>query len=99
TSFSRDWSSDVCSSDLRIHAWPWPCHWPSDDCGLNERPVSLVLVIELQRCLQRRPVLEGADDRQVQVVVAQDAVRHALHVLDGEIGRASCRERDLVTAV
>src|SRR5699024_11249790 len=35
TRSKRDWSSDVCSSDLP--RWPWPKRWPASAAGTRRR--------------------------------------------------------------
>src|SRR5690606_39807728 len=92
TRFSRDWSSDVCSSDL-------------EDPDLFQRgrpvgrdradaPVQLVAEADRLRALEQ---LDAVEDAAAHVPgplkgvgsVARDEDR----VLVGQIGRASCRER------
>src|SRR5690606_39393065 len=89
TRFSRDWSSDVCSSDLRtlryvaaredldtLELWKLPSN-PQRRIAEEIEP-GQVLMIEA-RCDQRAGTMGG-------MLVARMAVR-------GEIGRASCRQR------
>src|SRR5690606_39706405 len=93
-SFSRDWSSDVCSSDLG---------------GNDEREQTLnQLLVEMDgfeanegiiliAATNRPDVLDpallrpGRFDRQV--VVPNPDVAGREHILKVQIGRASCRER------
>src|SRR5207302_3896732 len=86
TRFSRDWSSDVCSSDLYN-----PGHQRADRIrGLRPllHPVVHALLIDVD---------EGR--LRARIVVAEDldeaAVARGARIGDddAEIGRASCRER------
>src|SRR5690606_39725799 len=90
TGFSRDWSSDVCSSDLDLAP-----------LALAQQRLLMRLVAQ-RRALAARPLpdADGAfaqiDDDAAPVLghAAHDGVEAAVrteHV--GEIGRASCRER------
>src|SRR5690606_40993387 len=88
TRFSRDWSSDVCSSDLLLH----------DDGALH----ASILGDLTDRCFQR--LADDVDTRlDVAVVVGQlgnslggHQQRRATARNDAflKIGRASCRERE-----
>src|SRR5690606_39959456 len=78
TRFSRDWSSDVCSSDLReLFAFY--------DALADERHVGLSLsgegIVDGDRLMMRRALSN----------LLSNAMRHTPP--GGEIGRASCRER------
>src|SRR5206468_5541595 len=91
----RDWSSDVCSSDLDRFAF--------DEVG--EMP--LALQAKLLRALQEKeivPLGEGkpisvdvrivaATNRDLEEMVEQHRFREDLLYRLDEIGRASCRER------
>src|SRR5207302_6903748 len=97
TRFSRDWSSDVCSSDLwnacgdlfatfaaqAFHVGPW---------GSGAR---MKLVVNLVLGLNRAVLAEGlALARSCGLDPAA-----ALEILRAEIGRASCRERAQIAGV
>src|SRR5690606_39862709 len=93
TRFSRDWSSDVCSSDL--------------EAALQRLPAAdLDLVRRLG--LERRRTRHDADRAERRVLSEQRALRTSQHfdaleidvvrprltrVEERQIGRASCRER------
>src|SRR5690606_40994219 len=86
TRFSRDWSSDVCSSDLQIR----------DESIHLLRPI---LLSRVAFTLVKNKTFDNADFlgffRQVQhpVVTAGATVGCAADGAKGKIGRASCRER------
>src|SRR5690606_39848214 len=80
TIFSRDWSSDVCSSDLALRT----------ACEMAEGPYAIASIPLLAEGGGRAayPWL-----RRILVVDVPEAVQLARLLLrDGEIGRASCRE-------
>src|SRR5207302_8298975 len=85
TRFSRDWSSDVCSSDLRPAGGPAGGHRPRGEATPvrpRRRPG------EAQRALGRAGVRgRGIGVKKSGRKKAQNAQKEA------EIGRASCRER------
>src|SRR5690606_39990769 len=95
TRFSRDWSSDVCSSDL---------------AGRRER-TEIVGVLALGPAMTadpRKRLLGGRladEDVGERLVVAQDDVERRPVPLDHvaleqqQIGRASCRERGSITGM
>src|SRR3546814_10070432 len=90
-----DWSSDVCSSDLRprrllpVPSWPFPCLVPGNATRKRRAPEA------------------GSADQAADEVMQADAPRRLqpfrvedrLHLSEAgvrilvEIGRASCRER------
>src|SRR5690606_41203566 len=83
TSFSRDWSSDVCSSDLEVSTPPPPLlgadHTAgAEEAGLRDRGGS-------RSTAGVRSVGTSALDHTREPFPAS--------VSDGKIGRASCRER------
>src|SRR5690606_40673204 len=86
TRFSRDWSSDVCSSDLRLP------RSPRMDGAIVKEADGTLRVLEARYVRKGQPVAVGyAEDGSEGILV--DAVG-----LDGgeggsEIGRASCRGR------
>src|SRR5690606_40453783 len=99
TGFSRDWSSDVCSSDLeRLVVFLGDLnHLPTllgrDAHGLFDEDVGTVLHgIDADG---RMVLVAGEDDDGVWFFVLQH-----LHVVGiPKIGRASCRERGWIAGV
>src|SRR5207249_7320338 len=77
TRSKRDWSSDVCSSDLLTPAWPW----------LHDYLTGTAARVELLRLIQ--PTLFVS----LVLVGAGFALGIWMYRKAGEIGRASCRER------
>src|SRR5690606_40579191 len=88
TSFSRDWSSDVCSSDLSY--LPWQTENDAQENFNVRAHIGQMLMWKL------------ALDREVRVknLVTNVASWHADNVVDLtaqstlKIGRAACRERE-----
>src|SRR5690606_39788209 len=93
TRFSRDWSSDVCSSDLHAH------HCAADDIGgrpLDRRVDGRTLMEAALGHVLRVDQLEmaaAAEDGAHIAVAARFSLGRFHVVTDAEIGRASCRER------
>src|SRR5690606_40967611 len=89
TRFSRDWSSDVCSSDLFCtEADGLIFDWSKTmiDAGARD------LLIELARGAQveaRREAMFSGE--KINETEGRAVLHTALRNLDGEIGRASCR--------
>src|SRR5437879_7304426 len=89
TRYIGDWSSDVCSSDLRSGPRPVP-----RQAGTRMTPVTaprppVAVVVSFVDCINRGDV-DG-----LAALMTED---HELRVFDeaplsGQIGRASCRER------
>src|SRR5690606_39748167 len=88
TSFSRDWSSDVCSSDLRRRARPEPASLDGVEAPRDLR--GNVLIIGFGRVGQiasQSPLARGAE---LSIIDNDpDVIRNAARY---EIGRESCRE-------
>src|SRR3712207_7201818 len=85
TRYWRDWSSDVCSSDLDVGD-------DHDHTGGDEPP-------EPQRA-RRGNVDEDADEREdVRVYPERDAGVDDHPQREHKIGRASCRERGEISVV
>src|SRR5207253_8610229 len=85
TRWPRDWSSDVCSSDLVDNGEP---AWPPTSAAT---PCSLML---LRREYEvNRPASEDVRARPAQVI--EDCLVGTAGFFQGvsQIGRASCRER------
>src|SRR5690606_39406888 len=91
TRFSRDWSSDVCSSDLdpiggvefrilRIEAAPYPEF--SEE--MTYRTISPIC-ISFRSLMDKQPKYLHPDDGRYRDLMIANLVR--------KIGRASCRER------
>src|SRR5690606_40055705 len=80
TRFSRDWSSDVCSSDLF-------------DPQFGARPLKRLIQKQIINQLSKK-LLEGSIDKSKPVLVdVFDGVVVFRNEMITEIGRASCRER------
>src|SRR5439155_8624725 len=93
-SWPRDWSSDVCSSDL-VDLYSWQAPLPTRLEFFGDQIESLrEFDIDSQtsvRDLRFADILLGAADDQgatVRDYIARDHLKIAI-----EIGRASCRER------
>src|SRR3546814_7311038 len=88
-----DWSSDVCSSDLGIQARH------SEDSASPGGSTRLLLLAEEEphpaRHLLRRSRAThlGRPPADERAGAPEYRARHRPHPVDGEIGRASCRER------
>src|SRR5690606_40515562 len=105
TSFSRDWSSDVCSSDLgttlpvthdqRGRRYPSPTQ---HDRGLDQQLLPLAVVVQVADVAEGEPVAqtESADELGRALprleAVAVDAVRHDVHAT-----RPHATRNDLLT--
>src|SRR5207249_6251196 len=83
TRSKRDWSSDVCSSDLGVHAVDEGAAGGVKSAG-GGRDGQFSHCVQLQRCRG----LESVGD-----LIASVARRRAGNPTRAEIGRASCRER------
>src|SRR5690606_40224881 len=84
TSFSRDWSSDVCSSDLILLG---PTVTVSDPTPLNEEQTAFRVHAEAVV----RTVSTAEQQQELIDQVTGKSIEEAEEAL--EIGRASCRER------
>src|SRR5690606_40354710 len=91
TRFSRDWSSDVCSSDLRL---------VREVVQFGGIVLQVVKLVRWTRCrevglhktlIERTGLIRGDDLRPAWLADAVD--RRDLSMRGAEIGRASCRER------
>src|SRR5690606_39581213 len=91
TSFSRDWSSDVCSSDLDPLEDAEPGLSSQDRRAIeNLPPRSALLIVRKGPNLGARFLLDS------ETTIAG---RHPKSEIFLEIGRASCRERVLTSVV
>src|SRR5690606_39506250 len=87
TRFSRDWSSDVCSSDLEAH--------DKDALSIGRRPAGLsadpwtAIVLLFHDHEWEQAILEWALDTPAFFIGAQGG----FEARRAQIGRASCRER------
>src|SRR5690606_40694615 len=92
TRFSRDWSSDVCSSDLE---------WIDTDGRVEKRDESSDLGGTMRLGAQECRLVAGSKAREIygaDVIVERHRHRYEVNnnyvdQLQQEIGRASCRER------
>src|SRR5690606_40048622 len=89
TRFSRDWSSDVCSSDLIVTLKLPP--------GTRVSEKSLSAELGIGRTPVREALKRLAQERTITIHPRSGAVISAIDV--DEIGRASCRERGQGVAV
>src|SRR5690606_39936649 len=88
TRFSRDWSSDVCSSDLDISEVP-KRKLISERLPLEESTVPEDAVYGVAQLLLRMAQRRQAEMARYRYIRAVDEE-------EDEIGRASCRERVVV---
>src|SRR5690606_40827557 len=95
TRFSRDWSSDVCSSDLNTPLFP-------SKGNLQEESQQVVAKKSAKKPVKPAKVARSAagkasgSAKAVKKVPAKKAATKAAK--PAEIGRASCRERGECTA-
>src|SRR5690606_39846552 len=98
TRFSRDWSSDVCSSDLKVIG----CHfWMADN---STEGTGALLEITTDSVLVERSVFRAPPGGTGRSFAIRTGGSSALVVeiranLFYKIGRASCRERVLLCGV
>src|SRR5690606_39516624 len=92
TRFSRDWSSDVCSSDL-APSWDglWTGVHPMDACVTNER-----MFVMSKDSYSRNELYEV--DPELKFDRTQEGHRRQIQgTVYTKIGRASCREREEIS--
>src|SRR5690606_41140599 len=99
TRFSRDWSSDVCSSDLVdfLNIVEHIEHISSlilEICGGQAGPVS-----DQSIALPARPAVTMRLERCRKVLGIPVTETHVRDVFTKQIGRASCRESGMVQVV
>src|SRR5207253_7327716 len=92
TRWPRDWSSDVCSSDLQLFAY----HSGAEQLdGCNG-----LWVLETRKIAGVLTKKRGADDSPKNLCIpGLGKIRHNMHCCWPKIGRASCRERLLAAVV
>src|SRR5690606_39601899 len=90
TRFSRDWSSDVCSSDLRSF-WDWEDMLKLNANGFFPYTPATNLLYGLREAIAML-LEEGLDEVFARHQRLAEATRAAVQHW-GQIGRASCRER------
>src|SRR3546814_14708998 len=93
-----DWSSDVCSSDLHHRKALGVVDRGIVADFLQREAVVRVLRVRQDQAGRARPTLgalveQQAMGRPLVVDIVLQAVRVLCRILEGEIGRASCRER------
>src|SRR5690606_39959427 len=93
TRFSRDWSSDVCSSDLELTD-------PDDrtNGGNAERDEVAGVVAEVPDEREHELHRSWAEE-QVRPQAAHQETDHDAHGACNQIGRASCRARAWISGV
>src|SRR5690606_40773736 len=99
TRFSRDWSSDVCSSDLRFTREEALSQLLSNSNVRGE--ITPINTLSLEQDQSPQPGRANAETR-VRAETATDAEADEEIVVTGtriQIGRASCRERELIGVV
>src|SRR5207253_6608079 len=90
TRWPRDWSSDVCSSDLMLAGTP------GAETAYGLLTMGLSSALGVNETLSAGPLIEGVDVSAFGLAYGTDRSG----TTDGamfEIGRASCRERGEVT--
>src|SRR5690606_41003267 len=99
TRFSRDWSSDVCSSDLTASKFDITVMFPGVEMHIvSNSPDGNGILFEGTKgrfhvsrgAMKGRPVEELKDNPLPEGAIAE---------IYGEIGRASCRERGWIEVV
>src|SRR5207247_7983161 len=85
TRSTRDWSSDVCSSDLLVEHAP----------GLREADIALTEIAEKKLTFESTFGQNGATEAPARVVLFPGVTSSKKAMAKKkEIGRASCRERE-----
>src|SRR5690606_40892466 len=92
TRFSRDWSSDVCSSDLPAEREHPPPLADEREPRSAEGPALSAAGGDPE--VGSRPPYTGADDRRfgARSAAARGGAAPDARLVDGQIGRASCRD-------
>src|SRR5690606_39759373 len=95
TRFSRDWSSDVCSSDLETQL-VGQCVEPFGE----ESGLVVSFLLRLARVVDQVCVVDDDNPRLAVLDVGADLAEHLVRrpALPPEIGRASWREREYLVA-
>src|SRR5690606_39405515 len=98
TRFSRDWSSDVCSSDLPkaniVHMSQLVPHRTATTPGSSETQCLFC------QCVHEHYIGSVVDEPGIYNLLFDrcHTLTTVLKVIDAKIGRASCRERALSSA-
>src|SRR5690606_40903021 len=90
TRFSRDWSSDVCSSDL-LSFVVFLLDDPDFPNLLGTRPEDGAVRMNTARLRLADAAMHAADALRMAAAEGEASARDVLRYV-GEIGRASCRE-------
>src|SRR5690606_40730968 len=96
--FSRDWSSDVCSSDLsaeeRVGGIVVRASGPK--APLQQRRLEAIALIPLRQVRRFHNAVHAKDSQQRVYNFIVCVFIEAFWIIRVEIGRASCREREWV---
>src|SRR5690606_40166971 len=95
TSFSRDWSSDVCSSDLTVLRVESAAAGRTVVFRTGAGPEQRVVVEAILVAAGRRPNIEGLGLERIGVRAGPEGIEVSPRL---EIGRAPCRERGRTAA-
>src|SRR5690606_40965287 len=90
TSFSRDWSSDVCSSDLAPFKYPWAWKYFLNANKNHWTPLDINMTQDVHDYHKK---LTEDEQHVYQNVLSYLTTSDILAMRNIEIGRASCRER------
>src|SRR5207253_8340498 len=91
TRWPRDWSSDVCSSDLAVGVYSMAFQFARLPTLLISGPLKYVLYSHLVRIKSDLGALSHALVTLTRLLAV--AICPAVGMVAAEIGRASCRER------
>src|SRR5207302_6793003 len=90
--FSRDWSSDVCSSDLSLRRTPWVNLTDGLLIGTTRLPLTPAQILDQDVLILSDVSATALDWNQWDAVHRLINERGgSLILIAGEIGRASCR--------
>src|SRR5690606_39394883 len=99
TRFSRDWSSDVCSSDLLIKTYLTPKKLRKKQYLLQEGDVCKNLAFVEKGALKSYTIDDNGNECIIQFAIEGWTIADLYSFLTGEIGRASCRERVYICGI
>src|SRR3546814_17330005 len=94
-----DWSSDVCSSDLRKPAAGWPIEFELDDSTAMIQGMKLSafervnIIARVSRLGNASPQTGDLEGRLENISLGSAGIHVVLDKIVGEIGRAAGRER------